>query len=90
MARKGLIDALYGCENVEETFLFCVSIQISSLMNFFYRVLFFFICSYFKGNTFTALKRNKKFQTRFVKGVQFINRRYTKRIPFLSKMVYKG
>ena len=48
------------------------------------------ICSHFKGNTFTAVKRNKKFQTRFVKGVPFINRRCTKRIPFLSKMVYKG
>lgn len=57
MARKGLIlGALYGCENVEETFLFCVSIQISSLMNFFYRVLFFLFVHILKAIHLQQLK----------------------------------
>ena len=77
MARKGLTDTFCGYENVEKTFLFCVSIQIV-------------ICSYFKGNTFTVVKRNKKFQTRFVKGGPFINKRYTKRIPYLPKWYITG
>ena len=27
--------------------------------------------------------------TRYVDGIQFVNRRYTKGVPFLSKMVYR-
>ena len=42
------------------------------------------------GDLFTlkdsAVKRDAKFQTRYVKGVPFVNRR----IPFLSKVVYQG
>ena len=37
----------------------------------------FVIYSYFKDSVFTAVKRDAKFQTRYVKGV-----------PFLSKMLY--
>ena len=29
-----------------------------------------------------------KFQTRYVKGVLFVNERYTKGVPFLLKMIY--
>ena len=50
---------------------------------------FCLIYSYFKGSAFTAVKRDEKFLTRYVKGVAFVNRRYTRGVPFLSKMVYK-
>ena len=30
-----------------------------------------------------------KFQTRYVKGVPFVNERYTKGVPFLLKMIYR-
>ena len=46
------------------------------------------IYSYFIDSTFTAVKRNAEL-TKFVKGVLFINIRYTKGLPFPSKMVYK-
>ena len=39
----------------------------------------FVICSYLKESAFTAVKRDAKFWTRYVKGV-----------PFLSKMMYKS
>ena len=45
--------------------------------------------SYWKDSAFIAVKRDAKSQTRYVKGVPFVNRRYMKGIPFLSKMVYK-
>ena len=41
---------------------------------------------------FTAVERDARFQTKldkYVKGVPFINRRCTKGVSFLSKMVYK-
>ena len=48
----------------------------------------FVIYSYLKESAFTAVKRDAKLQTRSVKGVPFVNRRYTKGLPFLPKMVY--
>ena len=47
----------------------------------------FVICSYFKDSVFTAVKRDAKFWTRYVKGVPL--RGPTKGVPFLSKMMYK-
>ena len=38
----------------------------------------FVIDSYLHDNAFTAVKRDTKFQTMYVKGVPFVNRRYTK------------
>ena len=45
--------------------------------------------SYWKDSAFTAVKRDAKSQTRYVKGVPFVNRRYMKGVPFLWKMVHK-
>ena len=42
----------------------------------------FVIDSYLKDSEFTAVKRDAKFWTRCVKGVPFVNRRYTKGVPF--------
>ena len=43
----------------------------------------FLIDSYLKDSAFTAVKRDAKFFTRFVKGVPFVNgRSYTKGVPF--------
>ena len=48
----------------------------------------FVIYSYLKDSAFTAcLKRDAKFQTRYVKGVPFAYRRYTEGVSLLSKMV---
>ena len=47
---------------------------------------------YFKDMALTAVKRDTKFKNRFVKGtplIYFVNRRYTKGVPFPSKMLYK-
>ena len=49
----------------------------------------FVIDSYLNGSAFTALKRDAKFLTKYVKGVTFVNRRYTKGVPFSWKMLYK-
>ena len=38
----------------------------------------FVIDSYLSNSAFTAVKRAAKFQTRYVKGVPFVNSRYTK------------
>ena len=38
----------------------------------------FVIDSYLNGSAFTALRRDAKFLTKYVKGVPFVNRRYTK------------
>ena len=35
----------------------------------------------------TAVKKDARFYYRYVNGVQFVNRRYTKGVPFLLKMV---
>ena len=40
-------------------------------------------------STFTSVKRYINFSTRYVKGAPFFNRRYTKSVPCLSKVVYK-
>ena len=48
----------------------------------------FVICSYFQDSVFTAVKRDAKFWTRYVKGVPL--RRPMKGVPFLSKMMYKS
>jgi len=45
------------------------------------------IYSYFVDSAFIAVKRNAEL-TNYVKGVLFINIRYTKGLPFLSKMVF--
>ena len=50
-------------------------------------VLFSF--SYLKDTTFTAVKRGGAFKCTYVQVVSFVNGRYTKRVPFLSKMAYK-
>ena len=47
----------------------------------------FVIYSYFKDNAFTVVERDAK--TWYVKGVSFINGRYTKGETFLLKAVYK-
>ena len=50
----------------------------------------FVIYSYFKDSAYTAsVKRDVKFLTMYVKGVPFVNGRYTKEEPFLSKIVQK-
>ena len=38
---------------------------------------------------FTTIERDAKFETGCVKEVPFVNRKYTKGVPFQSKMVYK-
>ena len=51
----------------------------------------FVIDSYLKDSTFTAVKRDAIFQTRYVKGVPFVNRRYTKGVLlFREKWYIKG
>ena len=40
------------------------------------------IDSYLKDSAFTAVKRDAKVLTRCVKGVPFVNRRYTEGVPF--------
>ena len=47
------------------------------------------IDSYLNDSAFAAVKRDAKFLTRYVKRVQFVNRKYTKGVPFSWKMVYK-
>ena len=42
----------------------------------------FVIDSYLNGSAFTALKRDAKFLIEYAKGVPFVNRRYTKGVPF--------
>ena len=41
-----------------------------------------------RENSTTTVKREAKFLTRYMKGVQFVNRRYEKGEPFLLKMGY--
>ena len=36
---------------------------------------------------FTVVKTDAKFQTKSVKGILFVNKRYTKEVSFLSTMV---
>ena len=36
------------------------------------------------------LKQDAASQTWYVKGVSFVNKTYTKEVPFLNKMVYKS
>ena len=36
---------------------------------------------------FAVVKTDAKFQTKFVKGILFVNKRYTKEVSFLSTMV---
>ena len=50
----------------------------------------FVIDSYLKDSAFTAVKRDAKFYTRYVKGVTFVNRRYTRGVPFCQTGVFKG
>ena len=45
----------------------------------------FWFCDLFKN----TVRRDINFSTRYVKGAPFFNRRYTKRVPSLSKVVYK-
>ena len=42
----------------------------------------------FKDSTFTAVKKDAKFLTRYVKRVLTVNRKCTKGAPFLTKIVY--
>ena len=51
---------------------------------------FWFCASYFKDSAFPAVKRDAVFLNGYVKGVPFLTRRYTERVPFLSKMVHKS
>ena len=50
-------------------------------------VLFCF--SYLKNATFIALKRDGAFKSTYVQFVSFVNRRYSKGVPFLAKMADK-
>ena len=45
------------------------------------------IYSYFKNSAFAAVKRDTKLN-KYVKEVPFVNIKYMKWVPFLSKMVY--
>ena len=40
-------------------------------------------------SAFTEVTRDVNFSTRYVKGVTFVNRTYTKWLPLMSNMVYK-
>ena len=40
-------------------------------------------------SAFTEVTRDANFSTRYVKGVTFVNRTYTKWLPLMSNMVYK-
>ena len=42
----------------------------------------FVMDSYLQDSAFTAVKRDAKVLTRYLKGVPFANRRYTKGVPF--------
>ena len=42
-----------------------------------------------KDYPFIAVKRDARFETWYVKGVPIVNIRYTKWVPFLSKVLYK-
>ena len=42
-----------------------------------------------KDSEFAAVKRDATFYTKYVERVPFVNRRYTKGIPFVSKMEHK-
>ena len=44
--------------------------------------MLFFIDSYSIDSEFTAVKRDAEIKTRYVKGVPFVNRRYTEGGPF--------
>ena len=73
---KWLTDASYVCERAS---WFCVLFNIFLNINKTLK----------RGTAFTAVKRDANFLTWHVKGVPFVNRGYTKMVPFLSKMVYK-
>ena len=52
---------------------------------FFFRSTKRFFCvtdSCLKDSAFTAVQRDAKSQTRYVKGVPFVNRRHSKGVPF--------
>ena len=48
------------------------------------------IDSYLQDSAFTAVKRDAKFSAGCVKGVPFVNRRYTEGVPFCEKWYLKG
>ena len=48
------------------------------------------IHTYFKDHTFTAAKRDEAFKPWYAKGVPFVNRRYTKVVPFLFKIMVRA
>ena len=41
--------------------------------------------SYLKDGAFTAVKRDARFYTRYVRGVPFLNTSYTSGVPFCQK-----
>ena len=45
----------------------------------------FVVDSSFKDSAFTAVKRDAKFKTRYVKGVLFVNKRHTIGVTFSQK-----
>ena len=49
----------------------------------------FVICSFLKDSAFTAVKRDAKFETRYVKGVHLSIEGIRKEYLFCKKMVYK-
>ena len=72
---KGLTDAFCGCEKVEVTF-------------------WFGLYSYLKENALCIYSRllrgMQSFKLGMLKGFHyFVNRGYTKRLPFLSELVHK-
>ena len=54
------------------------------------KTFWFYDLAVFKDSAFTAVKRDTKVLTRYVKGVRFFNIRYTKGVPFPSKLVKRG
>ena len=64
----------------------CILMQWKSWENV---LVLWFIHDMLKTMQFTVVERDAKFYTWCVKGVSFINRRYTKGGTFLSKTVYK-
>ena len=54
------------------------------------KVLFFLIDSYLIDSAFTEVKKEAEFKTRYVKGVPFVNRRYTEGDLFRERWYIKG
>ena len=70
--RKGVKDAFHGCEKVEKTFWFC---------DFFIYIYIYIYIYILKTAHSQQLKGMQKSKLGYMKGVPFVNRRYTKGVP---------